>query len=443
MTVRQDFEEFLSEIYLKKIYTEHIVYSPAQGIDNLNQKQFNKILDDQIEIISRKTLNGTYKFTKYKLKLISKGKGKVPREISIPTIRDRIALKALCNFLIDRYDGTIHFDIPQVLIKNLKNATMSGRYNAFIKLDVASYYPSIKHKELKLRLGRKIRNPEIKEFIEKAIKTATVIKSFKHDKENSEGIPQGLSISNILAAIYLINIDKTLSALSEVKYFRYVDDILILCDERDVKTITQKVILLFKKIGLTIHDPEKVPEKSVVGKIGDEFSYLGYLFKGPLTSARTNSVLKLKESIVSIFSGYKHSKIKSKKFLEWRLNLRITGCIFQNKSKGWLFFFSEMNDESLLHELDHYVVILMTRFRVTIQPKKFVRSYFQIKHHKYRTKYVPNFDKYDLKMMKKVLVEYFNKSIKHLTDQEIEYEFKKRIDRQVRDLLTDVMDFGY
>ena len=109
MTVRKQFEYFFSETYLADIYKDHIVLSSATGIDNINQKAFWPILVDQISIISRKVLSGTYQFTKYKLKLISKGKGKIPREISIPTIRDRIALRAMCDFLIKRYHGTVTF----------------------------------------------------------------------------------------------------------------------------------------------------------------------------------------------------------------------------------------------------------------------------------------------------------------------------------------------
>ena len=108
-----------------------------------------------------------------------------------------------------------------------------------------------------------------------------------------------------------------------------------------------------------------------------------------------------------------------------------------------MFFFSEINSESILHNLDRYIDKLVERFDVEIQPKRFVRTYYEIKHAKYKTRYIPNFDEYDLDQMKDVLVTYFKKSIKSLTDEEIEYEFKKRIDKQARDLLTDVMDFGY
>ncbi len=442
MSVRERFEHHFSESNLKSLYQDLIVLSTATGIDNLNQKSFWPTINDQVRIISNKALRGTYKFTKYKLKLISKGRGKAPREISIPTIRDRIALRAICNFLVEQYKDSVNFELPQYMVKKAKDEIQSKKYDGFIKLDVSNFYPTIKHKELLGRLRRKIRNPEILNFIERAIQTPTVSKSSPIDKTPTLGIPQGLSISNVLAAIYLLNIDKKLSGDTNIAYHRYVDDVFILCKYQNVQNITDDAIKMFRKIGLKIHTPKKESEKSITGKIGENFDYLGYQFEGDLISPRPASIEKLKESLVSIFTGYKHSKIKSVDFLLWRLNLRITGCVFQNKSKGWMFFFSEINNETILHNLDRHISKLADRFDVKVTPKRFVRTYYEIKHAKYKTNYIPNFDKYSLEQMKNVLVTYFNKDISTLNDEEVEYEFRKRIDKQVRDLLTDVQDFS-
>nr|WP_246394913.1 reverse transcriptase domain-containing protein [Microbulbifer rhizosphaerae] len=417
--------------------------SNASGIDNLTQKQFWPRLNDEVSVISRKVLAGSYRFSKYKLRLISKGRGKVPREISIPTIRDRIALRALCDFLVERHDGVIKFELPQNMVKAAKEEIQSGKYTGFIKLDVSNFYPSISHQELLRRLRKRVRHPEIIEFVQSAVATPTVSRSRATDVKGTSGVPQGLSISNILAAIYLINVDRCFSNFADIAYHRYIDDIFILCDYKDVYSIAREIVRRFRRIGLTIHDPVKAPEKSTMGKVGEKFDYLGYQFKGRQISPREASIEKLKESLVSIFTGYKHSKVKSQEFLLWRLNLRITGCIFQKKAKGWMFFFSEINDETILHNLDRYVSKLLERFGVTVSPKRFVRAFYEIRHSKYQTNYIPNFDTYSIPQMAEVLELYFAKSTAGLAEEEVVYEFRKRIDRQVRDLLTDVQDFGY
>lgn len=108
----------------------------------------------------------------------------------------------------------------------------------------------------------------------------------------------------------------------------------------------------------------KVPEKSKIDSLANGFDYLGYQFTNEHISARGGSIEKLKASLAGIFTSYKHFKNKSLKILEWRLNLRITGCVFEKKCKGWQFFFAEINDEKLLHRLDHYVFRLCKRFGV-------------------------------------------------------------------------------
>jgi retron-type reverse transcriptase len=443
MTIKQQFDKHFSEENLKRIFVEHIVYSSATGIDNLDQYAFRRQLDDQITILSRKMLAGSYQFTKYKLKLVSKGRDKAPREISIPTVRDRIAMRAMCDFLTELYDDVFEFNLPQKVIKKVKEDIASNAYTGVIKLDVTNFYPSIKHNELRSRLGKKIRSDDIKNMLFSAITSPTVSVSKSTDDLSERGVPQGLAISNILSAIYLVNIDKRFEAYPNIKYYRYVDDVVIFCDFNDAEIIAKDVRTQFSKIGLKMYDPIKRPDKSTIEPLGRRFDYLGYQFTGNLVSARTGSVEKLKSSIVSIFTSYKHSKLKSEEFLLWRLNLRITGCIFDNKSKGWLFFFSVINDEALLHTLDHYIKKLIRRFNVNITPKKFVRAFKELSHRKYETNYIPNFDNYDLAQKKEMLIVYFKVDVSKLKKIEIEFEFNKRINKQVKDLLVDVQNFAY
>ncbi|MCW8998552.1 MAG: RNA-directed DNA polymerase, partial [Kangiellaceae bacterium] len=361
----------------------------------------------------------------------------------IPTIRDRIAMRAMCDFLTERFQSSLVIELPQDVIKRVKNDVFSGKYTGCVKLDVSNFYPSIKHEEMASRLRKRIKDSDILDVIFSAIKSPTVAISRSSDLPSEKGVPQGLAISNIMAAIYLINIDKYLKANTDIAYYRYVDDVLIFCKLEQAHTIAKNVIKRFGKIGLDIHDPINVPEKSSIGPMQGSFDYLGYQFDNRVVSARQGTVEKLKESLVNIFTSHKYSKKKNEGFLLWRLNLRITGCVYENKSKGWLFFFSEINDESLLHSLDHYTKKLIKRFGVRIQPKRFVRAFKELTHRRYETNYIPNFDEYDIEKQKGVLVDYFGLDLSRYQDEEIEFEFKKRIGKQVKDLLVDVKDFKY
>jgi len=437
------YKDLFSKSSLEEIYSNHVIFSGATGIDKVTHEIFMKSLGDQLDVVSRKALVGKYKYTKYRLKLISKGRGKLPREISIPTIRDRVALKAICEFLNQTFSGEVNFDLPQNVVRQVKNALSSGKYTAFIKLDVKGFYQSIDHDVLIHQLKSKISEPEILTEIIASITTPTVEKT-SDNNPNVKGVPQGLSISNILAAIYLGEVVQKLKG-RDFAYFRYVDDILILCTKEQAESIAKEVIGEFASIGLTVHDPEGASEKSKIGEICKEaFSYLGYRFESGRVTVRQESLDRLRESLTSIFTAYKYSKKKEQKFLKWRLDLRIGGCIFERKRKGWLFFFSEIDDLQLLHELDHFIEKLCKRFQVEIKPKSFVRAFYQIKHHIYETRYIPNYDKYSNDDMKEILKDYFGfENLDKMTTRQIEYHFKKKVSKQVKDLETDLQDFGY
>lgn len=443
LSVQDQFNKEFEEKNLKDIFSNHIVYSGATGIDNMNQYAFRKQLEQQVEIVSRKIIEGTYSFSKYKLKLLTKGRNKAPREISIPTVRDRIALRAMCNFLQERFSESVKFTLPQNVIKDVKKQVLSGDFDSYIKLDVSNFYPSIRHKILHSQLKKRIRQPYIIDMIFSAVTAPSVLASKKDDKPTEIGVPQGLAISNVLAAIYLQNIDKFLSELTHVKCYRYVDDVLVFCSADQAHDLANTIIKKFRSIGLNIHCPVKAPEKSKIDYLVNGFDYLGYQFTNKHISARSGSFERLKASLAGIFTSYKHSKNKSLNILEWRLNLRITGCVFENKCKGWQFFFAEINDEELLHRLDHYVSRLCKRFSVAIQPKKFVRTFKEISHNKYSTTYIPNFDQYDLPKMKYVLVQYFSFDLTTMSDDDVSYHFHKKIGSQVKELEIDVKDFGY
>ncbi|WP_213990391.1 hypothetical protein [Sodalis sp. dw_96] len=141
MKVWDEYINFFTEEKLKSLYLEHVILSSATGIDNMSHKLLWPMLNDQLQIINRKVATGDYNFTKYKLKLISKGRSKSPREISIPTIRDKITLRALCEFLGEKFSDDLNFILPQVFIKKIKKEMDENKYENFIKLDVKNFYP--------------------------------------------------------------------------------------------------------------------------------------------------------------------------------------------------------------------------------------------------------------------------------------------------------------
>ena len=82
-----------NELY--KIYS-NLKSNQSIGIDGISKQKLDEIIDDEIAIIKRKIENNSYEFSFYKQKLLVKSINKT-REISIPTLRDKIVLRYLFN----------------------------------------------------------------------------------------------------------------------------------------------------------------------------------------------------------------------------------------------------------------------------------------------------------------------------------------------------------
>lgn len=443
---------------LNNIYEKNIAITSAIGVDRLNRTTFENRLSEEIELISRKAKAGTYIFSQYKEKLISKGAEKKPRVISIPTFRDRIALRALCNVLRTTYADELDTKLPQHTIEELRSELKKGIFTHFIKLDVTNFYPSIDHEILRDALRKKIRKSQIRRLIDSAIQTPTVAYPDKSKGKSSKGVPQGLSISNVLAEIYLSKFDQWSKNLPSIAYFRYVDDILILTNNNP-KILFDTINFKIKKdYQLIIHELEPTG-KSATGPIKGNFQFLGYDFKNGNAGAKIDSIRRLESSLAKIFTTYKYrifsaqklqnvseknkSLKKARLIFLWRLNLRITGCLFEEVRRGWVFYFSQIDETSInqLHHLDKTVQVLARRFSINFQAKEiksFARTYHETKRTNLKHRYIPNFDTTSIQKQREILELYGLEGGAGMTDARIIYEFKRRIRRETSELELDI-----
>lgn len=438
MSASSAFKLYFNEKKLEEIYYSSVKFRCAIGIDRVSAKVFENDLKNNISVIRKKSLRGTYSFSQFREKLLSRGAKKLPRVISVPTIRDKLALKALFEVLHSVYG----MDAPFLhkIVKEVACGVSKGGYDGVLRLDVKDFYPSIRHDLLMTSLAKKIRKKEILYLIKNSISQQTVSKATSAQKNiNSIGIPQGLSISNILASVYMHQLDRKYGKRSSLLYFRYVDDILVLCKQNKIDKIKKEIIDDCNKIGLTIHSDD--PAKICTGKICSGFSYLGYVFSDSLVTVRNKSLDNLRESIIKLLTNYKYSKKKDINLLAWTLNTRITGCIFNQTKYGWMFFFSQINDIQLLLSIDHFVRVQLIRFGVdpnSITLKRFTRAYHEITKNLTKTNYIPNFDETTLKEKREILRDIFGINAKLMKRHEIEYQFKRKIFQTVKDLERDL-----
>lgn len=444
------FKSKFSKDNLIRVYAERISESGAIGIDRVRPVNFSENLADEIKLISSRVYHGEYRFTAYKEKLVSKGANSLPRQLSIPTVRDRVTLRALCECLSEIFPEA-RLKLPHTVIDSLKSELLSGKYSEFAKIDLQNFYPSIPHKAIESSIGRRTRKPELRSLIRRAISTPTVSESkgSKGASENTRGVPQGLSVSNLLAEISMLKMDGHFSSNKDIWYARYVDDILILTAAGQAESVAQTIIDMLKKMGLSPH-PVGPNSKTKISKLTEQFSFLGYLIDGSNVLVRRESILRFESSVAKILTAYTHKvriaknskdKERALAYCRWKINLRITGCIYGGKRMGWVAYFSQINSTSQLRAINKTINKLLHRFKLDakIKPKSLIKTFYELRRGEKGThRYIPNFDTLTIAQKRERLAMWLGDSVSKLSDEKVEKILSIKISKAVKDLEADI-----
>ncbi|MBB4840720.1 hypothetical protein HNP52_003812 [Sphingomonas kyeonggiensis] len=422
--------------WLKAVYQSHVARSRAVGKDGIRHHAFEKMLDAECELIAAKVNEGTYRPTNYREKLIARGSKRPPRQISVPTIRDRLALRGALEFLKS------HFPIaqprpPHVFIKDIKTHLKVARvHSSFLRMDIKDFYPSLRHDLLQEALKKSDLPDSIIGLIIRAVATRT---GTADQPAPTAGVPQGLSISNALASIYMVEFDKI--ADDGVFYRRYVDDILVIAESEKINSVYRSLWAGLESIGLASH-PMGTPGKTEASVLGDGVQYLGYEITPDQISVRQSSLAKMFSNLAKVLTSFRYKRDHERDL--FRLNLKISGCIINNSRRGWLMFFSQTDNISQLAYLDSWLNLEMKRLSIKKgSVKTFKRSYYEIRFNLQESIYIPNFDKYDLDQKKEVVAILSRKRREEVDAMDVvlvEREFDRLIGREVSELEKDLID---
>jgi RNA-directed DNA polymerase len=448
-------KEYFSKKELNKLYILKYKDSRSKGIDKINCLNFK--VASEIKIISNKISNDNYKFSPYLEVLKLKGRNKNPRLISIPTLRDRLTLLSLKEYLHDKFPESVNRKLPNHYIKELKiylSKSIDKENVNYIKLDIKNFYDRIDRSILMGILKNNKVDGYILNLIFKSISTPTVPNSTRKidypSFETEKGIPQGLSISNILAQIYLFEFDKVILR-RKFFYLRYVDDILILNQGEITKFRNNNIEKSLSAIGLELNK-NKTEKNSLTKK----FNFLSYTISKDNISIAENNIEKFIKRIAGKFTWFKNNIndpslrpnwIKSNKRLEEifleELNESITGIISKNKNYGWLFYFSQMTDISLLFKLDKIIkgFFLNDLYfdSVPVGLKRLVRTFYVISFEK-NMSYISNYDNYDSIKRKRGFLVHRGKIDSSILyqDEEIIKLFNKYEKKQLQNVEKDI-----
>lgn len=156
---------------------------------------------------------------------------------------------------------------------------------------------------------------------------------------------------------------------------------------------------------------------------------------------RHSSILKVEQSLEELISKIKNEPAE---YAIWKINLKVTGFIYGGNKYGWMFFYSQISDLTLLYRLDDLIAKILKRYGmdVSVKCKRFVRTYHEIRQALHTTSYVPIFDKYTIDDKISVVSRVYKSDFSNADEQKIEELFSKIVSKEIRDIEKDIQAFS-
>lgn len=447
------FRDMTTSKNLTLIYYDAIAATNSVGRDGRKPETIAADIKETTRFLRKSMRAGSYQFTAYRQVLKLKSATAPPRIIAVATARDRIVLRCMADYLKAVFDFP-QLEAPQRKVRRLRQALSNSNYDHCIKLDIQNFYPNIDHRILLDKLSQRVTDPRVVKLFENAI-TAPIIADHASRKglTSSVGVPQGLSISNLLAELLLLDVDRYFSSMASIEYFRYVDDIVILCSGADEMALKNDLHLSLEALKLESHAFGS--GKSVSRKLSQKFEYLGYSFVGSLVSVRSDNRLRLERAIVRVFTRYKYALLNRRpsfsqlawekrcaEVCNWYLRLLVYGYIHERTKHGWINYFAQINDLTMLTQFDLLISKLGQKSGIDSGAfdVSFVTSYWSVTKRGNRSR-MPNFDVMAIGDKKQILSHYYfftPSKLSNMDALEVESSFNAAIKRTSVEIEKDI-----
>jgi group II intron reverse transcriptase/maturase len=248
------------------------------GPDGVTVQKFEKKLDQNLTQLSQQLLALDYRPRQATQVLVPKSNGDW-RPLTLWTIRDRVAQRAVYNYLAPTLDpcflpcsygfrpGRSTANVAQAIHK----AKQQG-FNWVLDADIKDCFGQMQNQILIKQLHYWRVPPPVITLLSRWLK-AKVWNDW-HKKSGEAGTSQGAVISPLLCNIYLHNFDRFLMRDKRFYLVRYADDFVILTKtEKATVQARARSQNILRHIGLEIH-----PQKTAIKTFDEGFKFVGWFF---------------------------------------------------------------------------------------------------------------------------------------------------------------------
>jgi hypothetical protein len=250
------------------------------GVDGMRTEHFEKNLSLQLHEISRRIGRmeednvTSYHFST--LLCFEQPKNSSGfRKIHVPRLRDQVVLRAMHDDLVQaaKINGLcLCPPNPKTLVNSFRQALESYSEPWILRTDIQSFFDSVPrdrviHEAMNLRISHETRGLLSK--WSSTLRSRSTGKLQGYRDLPVVGLPQGLSLSSSLAELWAIKIDQ--AATNKLLYFRYIDDIVVICESRHAAEESLEFLkIVVSNLGLCLSNT-----KTQISSIKDGVSWLG------------------------------------------------------------------------------------------------------------------------------------------------------------------------
>ena len=249
------------------------------GVDGVSVKAFGRNLDLNLRLLAVEMEENRYRPLPLLRFLVAKKDGS-PRELTVPSVRDRVAQAAVLNItepIFEREFEAVSFAYRKG--RSVKHAVRRIRklrdrgYRYVAEADIDSYFNNVDHFLLLFKVRNLIPDAAVFGLIEQWVR----MEIYDGEKVyvNEKGIPQGSVISPVLANLFLDEFDETMIGKG-FELVRYSDDFIVLskscAQAEEALELTEETL---SKLGLNLD-----VEDTHITHFAKGFKFLGVTFLG-------------------------------------------------------------------------------------------------------------------------------------------------------------------
>lgn len=292
-------------VTFENLYTSAFQCAKGKSESPAKIKFFSNLEENLIDLFEELSA-GTYKPSKYHEFLIFEPK---MRTITAPNFRDRVVHRAIYNVLYPLFDKSFIFDSyacreqkgSHAGADRVQSFMQNPRNTYALQADILKYFRSIDVTIVKQLLVAKIGCPQTLRLMSLILDSAPV-----------DGIPLGALTSQLLANVYLHELDFFVKHTLGVKYYvRYMDDFVILHHSKEQLHQWRKEIEAFLWTNLKLQTNNKTQVFPLSCRAVD---FLGYRIYRSHRLLRKNSVSRFKAKYKSFQRKYYEGSISVAEF---------------------------------------------------------------------------------------------------------------------------------